>query len=747
MTLVPIANMWKGASTTPSWAAPPGLVKTCINFRNDVALGGMSKRGAMVLDNDLFTDDPPVTPLPNNAFKWVSIRGIIIAVGPAVVFAWDANGDAMVVQQFGDGAAGTGYVFGDNSTLPTREVGDVPAATFGYLTGVAVADIDLTIKAGTVIITRRDTNTDTIVALTAQQCVDYIEQDETSGTTVNKLAEAETFSELPDAPTDGDLHYVKIGENLDPAGWYVQLASGYDGATPAGIPRGAERIFPPHGKWFRVTDNDASFSDQAEDRYDPAKMPHRIIIDEANNRVIWDVCPWKHRISGNVGSNTEMPWTGGSIQTTEFKFSRMFLFANGSVTSSRENDFFNLYINIIDQINDADRIIKDISDTGLGNILGSTTTINGILINHENGQVVFRAPPNEKLTNGNGQNLLITSFQGTAVNPASSNDMVIVIDQFKDAHLYRWINEDIGLVYLSELTIHNPEVMYDLTIIDALFINRTAFLVTSEGDVLVHEIRILNLDELVQAAWSILRTFEIPVFVTSWAGTHIFITRDTSAGYSRLTHAHRDVKPPDNMDYLPYMDRLEIIDPGDMTFDENLGETTMSHTGRNGDLDLSRAFIRSGSAKQTWTKPLRIDGSNDPVFASDLTADSVYLGFRYTCESDLIELIPLTMDGVRLKRLAVFLRKSIELEIQIFDQARTRDLPITEEPDSRKKWQSHRWDVTKYGDGQLVNGIAITDSLGLSVDILIRLFSESLAPVTITALEYDAEKTGSGVNQ
>lgn len=743
-----MGQLWQGHTGQPPWLAVEGQVDDSQNFRHDLSLGGAAKREGMQFVTDLFTDEPPTVPLdPSKKFLFVNVRGNIIAIGNQEIFGWDTDGNLLAVQVITNGAAGTGYVPGDNTTSPTREFGDVPAVSFAYL-GVAteaqvLTDLRVAVNQDTVIITNRGTPVRILEGDSKEdgpwdrlECYRYIIQDETA-TLSTDVGPVETFDDLPEAPAEGDFAYVKIGQNLDPSGHYVFSTQSYPDDMP--IP---EHIFPRHGDWYRVTEATLFRSDQDKWRINPITMPHRITVDEVNSRLIFDVLPLRRRTSGNTGSNLDPSFVDRTIRSVEFKWGRLFMFTDSQHIASRNRDFFQFYLDVVDQINDQDRIDVDVTYSGIGECLGTRVSTDAIFSMHEKGQLQFKPPSDSVLNNVNGKITTITTFDAKNIAPSGDHNFIAMIDQFDDVHLYAWINGDIGIQYLAKLTIHFPEVLYDFTPERMNFVDTTIYILTAEGQTIVHDIGIID-GQLIQSAWGRYESFEDPVAYLAWGGEVYVITVDAITGYSMLTYRHRDQKPAAGLLWQPYLDRRELIPVGSITYDVNTDITTVPHTGRSGVIGTSFLFITDGDQIHTFRKSVSLDGSGNPQFDGKFDTADQFLGFRYTTQMDLIKLIPMSLDTVQVKELGIAIHKTSDIELQVFENPSVRD-PKTNEPSFKKAFQPHRYGVTKYGVPAKSSEVVKLEARGFAPDLLLRIFSESLGPLIVTGIEYSVVKVGPG---
>jgi len=724
---ITIDQLHMGTSGQAPWQRRAGHVEASENVRHDIAAGGAAWRGPseLIADLESFTS---VSLSGETDFYWTQIRDAIVAIGDGVIHGWNENGVALeVVQVEIDVVAGA----------TTKVNGDVPAVDFAYIAGMdPIDDIRVSVMEDSIIVANRLTECETTDPWTFNQVVQYIMQDNTAVASAHATPEVSLFSDLPTTGLGGGKYvYVTTGENQDPSGWYMYVGSELDSAGEEvnrypGLPV-SDYLFPQHGDWFRIPGDVAPRSDKAERRWNPLTMPHRIIYDQVNARLIWDVCPWRHRVSGNTGSNEDLPLADRTIRAVEFFEGRLSLITNRNVNGSRRNDFFNLFLHSVNAPADNDRFSVDIVESDLGRVLRSKVVGSGILIVSENGQVQFRPPPDQVLTNTNGTVKRVTSFQAQDVEPGGAQSSASIVDHFKDVHYYEWLNEDAGIAYLSKLTVHYPKALFGRTPLRLFHNDRTIFVTTDLGPALSHDLFFIGGD-LIQSAWGVLDFYESPVFFGAWRGNIRVVTKDGDEGYSLLHYIHREQEPPTELQFTPHLDRMERLSGSSLTYDTQTNETVILHTGR----DATLADSRLVDENHVFYTPKSVDGA-EARFAGDLTALTVWLGFKYRRSITLTRLWPgPTRRGLRTRSLNVLVRDTtdVNLTVTLDDSGNVYE----------EKKQFHRVDITLVDAVTLKTGYAAFPVAGDPRIMSLELWSESQGPGIITAVEYEVEPLGRG---
>ncbi len=610
-----IDRLWQGESGQAPWQRKLGTVQAATNCRFDPRLGGAVTRNPTDLIADLIAStneqlDPTAT------YFWTNIRGAIIAIGigglsgSTSVLGWDEFGQPLTINDLTNG----GF--------------DV------YLGSVVdpIRDIDFTTSFDTMIVVNRNVNTGaTLDAFTFTQSFNLLKNGDagsSSDTAVDNTGDPVQFrSDLDElTPTEGDVHWVQADENLDPAGFYIYFPS----ATHPDFPLG---FFMQHGLWWRIPDGR---DPQGNARYQDALMPHRILYSESTSTITLDTCPWRQRVSGNQSSNQVMLFENRRVRSVEFLSGRLFLVGDNSINSSRTNDFFNLWKDSVNVPQDNDPIRQLITQSAVGEALRAKMCGANLFIVAENGQLQFGAT-SENLTSVNGILETITDIPSNDIDPASGPSWVSILDSYGDIHQFVWSGGNRAILYQDMLTAHVPAKLHDVTV-DRIFHFGTTFIaVINSDDAEFNDIFVVG-GQRIQSAWGTFQTFEIPVFFNSWQGNIRIVTQNGTNGFSLLHYVHRLLPPPTGMVYVPRTDRQEIVPIGDMTYDSAADETTIPHTGRNGDLTKSILITRDVNATHEFVIPDRIDSSGDPVFPGQRNLTGQFLGFRFTPEFELSKL-------------------------------------------------------------------------------------------------------------
>ncbi len=707
------------------------------NTRFDLRIGGAVKRQPTELIIDLL--DHANTDFDDlGTYQFASIRGAILAIGKGgitaftVVIAWDENGEPLDVV---DNSGGSFDAYLDTATD-------------------TIKDIDVTGSFDTLVLTNRKQDMGLVIldAWTYQQSVSYITQGDEDATpiilamdkTPENGGEAITnFTALPldSEAIDGEVYKVLFDEGFDPAGYYVF----FEGESP---PLYEDGYFPRHDNWYRIP-----LAEQAQARYDPTIMPHRIILDLLNDRVILDECPWRQRASGRPATIKKMPWAllnvstpninNFHIKSVEFFSGRLFLISEKHVTSSRNDDFFNLWVDNVSAITNADRISDDVTQNDVGEVLRATTVGQAIFLMAENGQLEYSSGE-DKLTNVNGRIRTITKYPSLDIAPAAGPGLITMIDQFDDVHQYQWGGTgEPSILYTDMLTVHDPRRLENKTPVRIFQIGTTVFIVLDNGTVEVHDTFIVQA-QTVQSAWCTF-TFKDPaIYFTQWGSRIKMVSQqaNSSGGFSLLTYLHR-IQPVEEPDlYVPRMDRMELATVGSMVYDIIADQTTIPHTGRDGDIDTTMLVVRGPNESGGFRRAIFIDPNGDPVFDGDLTGGTSptdqWLGFTFDWEIELSKLFA-RISGARetMKGLTVFYFDSTDFTLEWLQTKNHTKLHT-------KSWQAHRVGVAKVGQASLETGSLDVAMATDPREAVIRIKSNSAGQVAIQALEYELIPAGRG---
>lgn len=710
-----IDRLWMGESGAAPWMRRQGQVSRARNIRHDITVGGAVKRNATELIGDLDSDSASAAFDASETFLWTSIRNVIIAIGDQAIHGWDEDGNPLQVDDQSGGS------FMDYINLPSSaDPNDL---------------LDVAVDENTIIVLNRSRATETDDAWTYQQALNFLIHGNILTTTTvandQTSASVDTFDDLPASPSNGAVHRTVADYLFEPAGIYVF----YSGAVHAN----ANGYFPESNNWHRIPK-----SEQAKARYDATKMPHRIVYDEDAGSLTLLTCPWRQRISGTAASNRRMPWTQGELGVTgklaavEFQHGRLFLIGDRHVTASRKDDFFNLFVDNVNAVNDSDRIASNITQSGVGKVLHSAVCGESLLIVAENAQLEYGSG-DQPLTNSNGRTHLITDFQARDIQPATGPGVVVIVDEFGDVHQYAHLGADAGIVYQALLTAQKPRLLDNKTVKRLYRLGNTTIITIDEDDALINDSFTVQ-GEIVQSAWGEFGTWEPPVFFDSWAGEMRIITRraDSTNGYSMLSYVHRQIPPPEDMTYQPRLDRLELVQATAMTYDEGSNRTTIPHTGRDGDADRTRMVVRSDGKIHAFVKPIAIDDDGNPQFKGDWTDSDQYIGFTFSASITLSKLYPrLTSQAFSTQDITVF---HFESSDYVFTYVSAHGETSTQ------PWQAARVDIIEIGEPMLETGHKLFGISGDPSKLEITLSSDSPGQCAWLAVEYVLLKTSGRSN-
>ena len=614
---VNIDRLWQGESGQAPWQRKVGTVSDSSNIRFDPRLGGGTPRNPSILITDLIPGSAELLD-PAATYFWTNIRGAIVAIGvntstSSSVLAWDEYGQPLTMVDLTNGGL------------------DI------YLSTVLdpIRDISVTTSFDTLILTNRLLSAGAVQrAFTYDQSYNFLKNgdpDSTLSTATDKTSPTFIFlSDLEDeAPAEGEVYKILSDENLDPAGFYIYFPDDPHAGYEPGY-------FPDHDDFYRIPNGKGA--GQRKSRYQDALMPHRLVYNEPAGTMTIATCPWRQRVSGNAHSNPQALFQNQPIVAVEFLNGRLFLVAPNSVSSSRTNDFFNLFKDSVNAPQDNDPIRQQITQSNVGKALRAKACGAALFVVAENGQLQY-GTIQENLTNVNGILETITDLPSNDIEPATGPSWVSILDRYGDIHQYGWSSQSRNINYQDMLTAHVPARFHDVTV-DRIFHFGTTFMAVVNGqDASVNDIFVVG-GNRVQSAWGTLELFETPVFFNAWQGNIRIVSQDATEGFSLLHYVHRLVPPPAGMTYIPRQDRQELVAPGDMTYDATADETTVPHTGRSGILDKTILVTTDTGGAHQFIVPASIDSNGYPVFPGKRDDASQYLGFLFDPEFELTQLHP-----------------------------------------------------------------------------------------------------------
>ncbi len=718
-----IDRLYQGSSGQGPWQRKMGTVESSKNVRFDIRLGGAVNRNAteLIVELDEFTGETFDLTLP---YHWLDIREAIIAISAAgVVHAWNGTTGAPL------------------DTIDTT-IGDFAT----YMTSVAdvILDIDTTVSFDSAVVLNRKIVPLTVPGWTHQESLNMIANGDISDSTgVAGLATlgldgtVEEFSNLPDSASVGEVYRVEFNEELNPLGIYLNYDP-EDTNFPGVDANSALKIHA--GNWVRIPEDG-----QADAAFDPTTMPYTLVYDQVLGTLTIKESPWRPRLSGNETTNAQVTWAeiGQNIESAEFHAGRLMLISRAHVTGSRNDDFYNFWNFDISAVNNSDRINANITQSENGNALRARSGGGGLFIIMDNGQVEFSSGSAE-LTNINGRTVTIMDLPSKDIKPASNGNAVTMIDELGDIHQFNWQvgDRDSNIIYSGLLSAHQWDVLDGKTALRIFSIGTTIFITTEDGASVVHDSFFVG-GQAEQSAWGDFTPQDDPVFFSKWKDKIRVITRrDTTAGgYSLLHYVHREQEPPDDfLSYMPALDRMELADASNMTYDEDNDRTEVIHTGRDGTKADSRIVLTEPDAHAVLA-PLLINASGNPEFDGDLTGQTAafehWLGFKYRSELVLTDLYPgVTGQNLVMQRLVVFHLDSSDYEVIYTDaggEVRT------------SQWQTHKVGVAILGDPSLDTGFSDHGVRGDPRTLPITLRHETPGHVAWLALEY--ELTGKGRGQ
>lgn len=720
-TPVAIDRLWQGSSGQAPWQRRSGTVESSTNCRFDLRVGGAVKRNATSLIADLisYTDESFD---PTAGYHWLAIRDSIIAIGAGGdVHAWDGDGDALDV------------------------IDDTSGGFANYMTSASDPDydIDVSVSFDTAIVVNKREPTGWLDGPTYQQSLNIIANNdptESFGVTGLAVVNAEvvaTFDDIVESSlTTGAVYEVTASQSGNPASLYIYFdeteLSLLDGPHPD------SPIVEHAAGLYRI-----AIPGQQKARYDPTKMPYRIVYNESLRTMTIKEGRWKHRISGNETSNALMPWAEREepIPSCAFLSGRLYLAGSDYITGSRKGDFWNFFVSNIEASADDELIAVDITQSEFGKVLRITAVGGGLFIAAEKGQLEFSAG-SQTPTSLTARTIGLTTFGSLDLKPVSSGSFVAMIDDLGDVHQFIWSGDsEQGLVYNGLLSAHQWDVLDNKTPVKMNSWGTTVAIIVEGEPALIHDSFFVE-GRMEQSAWGNFTSYDPAVFFDQWGSVVRVITKDQSSagGYSLLHYVHREVPPPDGMLYQPHLDRMELVPASRMTYDSLTDRTTIPHTGKAGDVNRSFLVTKLPEA-HAFYRPVEIDDNGDPVFAGDHTGQSLeyeqYLGFGYHTELELTKLYPgLSGQNIVTSRLVTFHLDSSDYKVRAL-RADGSELGDSD-------WQAHRVGVSILDQPIVETGFKDHGFQGDPRKLTLILESDTPGHVAWLGLEYDLTGQGRG---
>lgn len=703
-----------GESGQAPWQRRYGTVEDSRNVRFDLRLGGAAKRHPLELIADLV--DTGVLD-PAEEYHWVAVRDAIVAIGSdGAVYGCDGDGVPLIVTD--ETAGGFAAYLGDTGLQ-------------------ALLDVETAVSYDTIMVLNRLVVPVLTDARIVQDALDAIAGGDTA---VDGLAmgvgTVDTFADLPTTTsepslTTGHIYRVSFDYELDPSGNYIYYDPDETGIPPVS----PDSPYSEHaGNWYRIP----AIPQQPEGRYDATTMPHRIVYDDEAATLTIQTCPWRERLSGNRITNPAKAWAlnGEPIASIEFFAGRLFFISRGHVTSSRRNDFFNLFAFNVNAVGDDDPIDANITISEAGRALRCRAAGGGIAISCESKLIEFSAGA-LALTNANGRTSEIADFPCLDRKPGAMTSGIVVPDRNGDVHLFQWVgtaSDAAGLSYVGLLTAHNTNILEGREPRALYAEGGTVWLVTDEDYALQHDSFFLE-GRAEQSAWGRFQPYERAVFFDAWSD-HIRVITQSDEGFALHRYHHREVTPDEGLLFVPRMDRLEIIDNGTLSYDPATGRTTVQHTGRSGDLDRSHIFVASS---HEFLNAQVINENGDPEFEDDLTEDTdavYYLGFTWDTELTLSRLWPrLTSENITINGLFVFHDRSTDYRVKWLKQDETQ---------ADSEWEMNRTDVTQLDEAMTETFYSQHGIQGDPRQLDVTLFSDTPGQAHWMGVEYELHRGGHG---
>jgi hypothetical protein len=508
----------------------------------------------------------------------------------------------------------------------------------------------------------------------------------------------------------GDHWKVVVDENLDSAGHYVKTSDGWERCAAPADPDG---------------------------RADTTSWPHRLVFDPDTETFTFDALPINDRLSGNSVTNPAPHLVGGAIKSAQFLGNRLVFIGEDSVKLTAANDVFTIFNNNVNNITDADPIEKDILITNAGTPLRSEVCGDAVLILCENGVLTYGSASQDQLSaiTNEGRLRKIADFKPQDIYPGSDGRRIAFVDQLGQIRLFEWDDQVRTVQYLGCTTEHVQDLFDGFDIEGVWLDGDTTYVTTTSRTVFVHEMYLRD-GKLEQSAWATWVFNDRIRYLDTWGDQVRLVSLLVGTSHSLLTFQHRRAQEPEGFDFLPRLDRLEIVTG---TYHATDDTTMFRLTGRDASLTetvLVASVNALGETSNEFLVPVRVDGRRFWV-QGKWTGANHYAGFRFQYDLTLSKLHPSLTDlrPMYKGKQSVFFADTFSATIEVTREGET--VRTIEYP-------ANTLNAKSLNATQKTTGQADFLILGDARNTTIRITDDSPGPLTVSALGINVEMKGRG---
>lgn len=674
---VPIADLWQGQSLQPAWKRYPGQVDLAQNATLDPLDGARMRNPSILL-----ADIPSTTLNPQFNYYIASLRQFRVFIRDGELIVLDEDGTEMTVHDESGGDA--------------------------YLNGLNRFITDSAVSLDTLIIVNK--NKVVLMGATAAYQV---------------LGEVLIYSDLfkspdewstpdpgaadPKAAPVGSHFKVLNDENLDPAGHYVKVSSSL---------------------WTRV----AAPSDP-DGKPNLETWPHRLVYRADTDDFVYDTLPLNDRLSGNSATNPVPHLVGGKIKSAQFLGNRLAFIGQDSLKLTAANDVFTIFADNVNNITDADPIELDINLHNIGTPVRTEVIGDAILVLCENGQFSYGSVSTDPLSpiNNPGRIRQITDFKTEDIYPGTDGNRLVFLDQLGQMRAYQWDNQTRTVQYIGSTTEHVVGLFDDYDVEGVWLDGDTTYVCTTSPTVFIHQLYFRN-GSLEQSAWSTYVFNERIRYLDTWADQIRLVSMLVTTSHSLLSHQRRKAPNPEDFDFTPRLDRLELLTGN---YVASADQTEFVLTGRDatiGGTMLVTTKNFQGETDHQFLRPVSVNGRRFRV-KGKWTGYEHYAGFRYTYRLVLSKLYAGLTNARPVFRAHqnVFHHETFSYTVKITREG-GRELTVV--------WPSDTLNAKSLNATQRETGHASILILGDAKGTTIEIVNDTPGPVTISALGLNIELKG-----
>lgn len=496
-----INDMYQGLTNQPPVRVQPGAVPDLLNMRLAIDKGSTTRNGT---DFIRYLTEVP-SPLNPSTLLFVWFKSDLIVFGNGTIYAFNGTTGLPITVNFQAGTLDYLYSAPGSPGVP-----------------LVKSEMRTCIIRNSIVFLNRTKTT------AMNRSVAYTPNGEVA-----------FFSDLPSTASLNQRWRVKFVEGAVPAGYYKRVDN--DGTLD----------------WQRI-----AAPNQANALFDRTSMPHRLIRN-ANGTYTFQKIPWTDRRSGSDEANPAPVWIGDKLKDVSYHAGRLFLLADGVISSTSSTDLENLFIDDIDSASiPTGPIEHNIAAQNIGEPLYSISMGADLFIACERGQISFTSAQ-EQLTKINGVDLKIGDFKTKSIIPADNGSSVVLLDHFNNAQEFS-VNQA-GFVQPSgDLNSHALKILQGYDPIQIYRFQGTTFIPTEGDIVFVHE-KTIDAGDLVQTGWT---KFSFNTqdddanqlyTMNEQQGTISMVVRNETNGFALLSYVHREEVKRTGYAVAPCLDMRKYV--------------------------------------------------------------------------------------------------------------------------------------------------------------------------------------------